>query len=97
MIAEVDVREIIPYENNPRKNERAVEYVANSIREFGFKVPVVLDRNNVIVTGHTRYEAAKKLGLEKIPAIYADDLTDVTSAIDKEHRVISLSIVRITL
>lgn len=76
MIKEVAIQEIIPYENNPRKNEKAIEYVANSIREFGFKVPVVLDKNNVIVTGHTRYEAAKKLGLEKIPAIYADDLTE---------------------
>ena len=61
---------------NPRKNDNVVEYVANSIKEFGFKVPIVIDKNNVIVAGHTRYKASKKLGLEKVPCIIADDLTD---------------------
>lgn len=75
-IKEVKVDEIVPYENNPRKNAEAVEKVANSIREFGFKVPVVLDKENIIVAGHTRIEAAKSLGMESVPAVYADDLTE---------------------
>lgn len=68
--------ELKPYEKNPRKNEAAVEYVANSIHEFGFKVPLVVDSAGVIVAGHTRYKAAEKLGLEEVPCIIADDLTD---------------------
>lgn len=68
--------ELIPYENNPRNNENAVEAVMNSIREFGFKVPIVIDKDNVIVAGHTRFEAAKKLGMEAVPCIVADDLTE---------------------
>ena len=70
------ITELKPYENNPRKNDEAVDYVANSIKEFGFKVPIVLDKDNVIVAGHTRYKASKKLGLQEIPCIVADDLTD---------------------
>lgn len=68
--------EIKPYENNPRHNDNAVDAVAASIREFGFKVPLVIDRDGVIVAGHTRLKAAKKLGLDKVPCIIADDLTD---------------------
>lgn len=71
-----NIDDIIPYENNPRKNDEAVDYVANSIKEFGFKVPIIVDKENVIVTGHTRYKASQKLGLEKVPVIYADDLTE---------------------
>ena len=67
---------ISPYEKNPRKNDDAVEYVANSIREFGFKVPIVIDKDGVIVAGHTRYKAAKKLCMDSVPCIVADDLTD---------------------
>ena len=70
------IDEIIPYEKNPRKNDEAVKYVAASIKEFGFKVPIVIDKNNVIVAGHTRYKASKKLGLDEVPCIIADDLTD---------------------
>lgn len=70
-----NVDELKPYKNNPRKNEKAVDYVANSIKEFGFKVPVVIDENNVIVTGHTRVLASKKLGIKEIPCIVASDLT----------------------
>lgn len=69
------INEIKPYDKNPRKNDDAVDYVANSIREFGFNVPVVIDKKNVIVAGHTRYKAAKKLGIEDIPCIIASDLT----------------------
>lgn len=73
---EMELSELIPYENNPRKNDEAVDKVALSISAFGFKVPIVIDKNNVIVTGHTRYKAAKKLGLSVVPCIKADDLTD---------------------
>lgn len=68
--------EITPYENNPRDNDQAVDAVASSIKEFGFKVPIVIDAQGVIVAGHTRHKAAKKLGLEKVPCIVADDLSD---------------------
>lgn len=75
-ITYVDINKIKPYGNNPRKNKDAVDYVANSIQEFGFKVPIVLDKDNVIVNGHTRFLASKKLGLTEIPVIYANDLTE---------------------
>lgn len=75
-IIEMDISEVIPYANNPRDNSKAIDAVAASIREFGFKVPVVIDRNNILITGHTRLEAARKLGLQKIPAIQAADLTE---------------------
>lgn len=65
-----------PYARNPRKNDQAVDAVANSIREFGFKVPIVIDKNGEIIAGHTRYKAAKKMNLEEIPCIIADDLTE---------------------
>jgi ParB-like chromosome segregation protein Spo0J len=68
--------EIKPYENNPRNNDGAVEAVSNSIKRFGFKVPIVVDSNGVIVAGHTRYKAAQLLGLQSVPCIVADDLTD---------------------
>ena len=68
--------ELHPYANNPRKNDQAVDAVANSIREFGFKVPIVIDKNGEIIAGHTRYKAAKKLKLKEIPCIIADDLTE---------------------
>lgn len=67
--------EIKPYENNPRHNDNAVDAVAASIREFGFKVPLVVDSDGVIVAGHTRYKAAQKLGLQTVPCLIADDLT----------------------
>ena len=68
--------EIKPYEKNPRKNDAAVKYVAASIEKFGFKQPIVIDRDGIIVAGHTRYKAAKKLNLKSVPCIVADDLTD---------------------
>lgn len=67
---------IVPYENNPRLNDEAVEPVANSIKQFGFKVPIIIDSSNIIVAGHTRFKAAKQLGMDKVPCIVADDLTD---------------------
>ena len=75
-IVELNIHDLVPYENNPRNNIEAVEYVANSIEKFGFKVPIVVDKDNVIVAGHTRYMASKKLGLETVPCIVADDLTE---------------------
>ena len=71
-----DINNIKPYKKNPRKNEKAIPYVMESIKQFGFKNPVILDKNNVIVAGHTRIESAKRLGITEIPCIYADDLTD---------------------
>lgn len=70
------VDELIPYINNPRKNDQAVDAVASSINNFGFKVPIVIDKYGEIVTGHTRLKAAKKLGLKEVPVIIADDLTE---------------------
>ena len=75
-IIELTLDQLKPYEKNPRRNDHAVKYVAQSIKEFGFKVPIIIDKDNVIVAGHTRYKAAKKLGMEKVPCIIADDLTD---------------------
>lgn len=70
------IAEITPYDNNPRRNEDAVRYVANSIREFGFKVPIVIDGDGTIVAGHTRYLACFELGITDVPCIIADDLTE---------------------
>lgn len=74
-IVYVSMNEITPYENNPRMNDGAVESVAKSIAEFGFKVPIVLDKDYIIVCGHTRYKAAKQLGLTEVPCVIAADLT----------------------
>ena len=72
----VNINDITPYENNPRINEEAIPLVAKSIEEFGFRNPIIIDKNNVIVCGHTRYEAAKRLEMEELPCLYADDLTE---------------------
>jgi DNA modification methylase len=71
----VDISKIIPYANNPRKNDKAVDVVANSITQFGFQQPIVVDSSNVIIVGHTRYKAAKKLGIKQVPITIADKLT----------------------
>ena len=75
-IISLPIGEIRPYENNPRKNADAVKYVKESIRQFGFKIPIVIDSDRVIVCGHTRLLAAKSLGLSEVPCIMVDDLTD---------------------
>lgn len=71
-----NVHDLVPYENNPRLNADAIDAVAASIKAFGFKVPIVVDRDGVIITGHTRREAALRLNLEEVPVIVADDLTE---------------------
>ena len=75
-IINLDINKLIPYINNPRNNAEAVDKVASSIKEFGFKVPIVIDKNNVIVNGHTRLLASKKLGLKEVPCVIADDLSE---------------------
>lgn len=75
VIENISINKIQPYEHNPRKNDKAVPYVKKSIEEFGFKVPVIIDENNVIVCGHTRYKAAVELKMTDIPCVRADDLT----------------------
>jgi ParB-like chromosome segregation protein Spo0J len=70
------VDELVPYKKNPRVNHQAVNEVAKSIREFGFKVPVIIDEDNVLVAGHTRVEACKRLGIDEVPTIVADDLNE---------------------
>ena len=75
-IVEKELSWLKPYVNNPRDNESAVEPVAKSIKEFGFKVPIVATSDGEIINGHTRFKASKRLGLEKVPVIIADDLTD---------------------
>lgn len=75
-IVMLPVSEVRPYEKNPRKNKGAVQYVKASIEKFGFKQPIIIDRNRVIVCGHTRLMAAKSLGMSEVPCIFADDLTD---------------------
>lgn len=75
-VVEKKIGEIKPYEKNSRKNDNAVDAVASSISQFGFKNPIVIDGNNVIICGHTRYKAAQKLGLDVVPCVVADDLTE---------------------
>ena len=75
-IKDIKISDLKEYENNPRHNESAVDAVVASIQNFGFKVPIVIDKDNVIIAGHTRLKAAEKLGLETVPCIVADDLTE---------------------
>lgn len=74
-IIEKKITELKEYENNPRNNDGAVEAVAESIKQFGFKVPIIIDINGIIIAGHTRKKAAEKLGLKTVPCVIADDLT----------------------
>ena len=74
---------IHPYVNNPRRNEKAIKDVATSIRKYGFNQPIVVDKNGVIVVGHTRFEAAKQLGLETVPVL----VSGLTDKQNKEYRI----------
>lgn len=75
-VLEVPIDQVKPYANNPRVNDDAVEVTANSIKEFGWQQPIVVDKDNVIIVGHTRLRAARQLGMQKVPIIIADKLSD---------------------
>lgn len=75
-VIDIEIGKLIPYDKNPRKNDKAVKYVAESIKTFGFKQPIVVDKDHVVVCGHTRLKAAKKLGLKSVPCVIADDLNE---------------------
>jgi len=68
--------QLIPYFNNPRNNKDAVKYVIKSIKQFGFQNPIIIDKENVVVAGHTRLQAAKELGIKEVPCIVADDISE---------------------
>ena len=72
----LEINSLNPYENNARKNDATIPYLKNSIQRFGFRVPLVIGKGNVVVCGHTRLKAALELGMEKLPCVRADDLTD---------------------
>lgn len=75
-LIQMNIDDLVLYENNPRNNDGAVDAVAASINSFGFKVPIIIDKNNVVVCGHTRVKASKKLGMTEVPCIVADDLNE---------------------
>jgi hypothetical protein len=75
-IVNVPIGDVKPYPNNPRKNDEAVDGVMNSIKEFGFNSPILLDKDSVIVCGHTRHRAAQKLGMTEVPCVYLTDLSE---------------------
>ena len=75
-VQEKALEEIRPYEKNPRKNEPAVEKVAESLREFGWQQPIVVDAEGVIIAGHTRWRAARRLGMQTAPVVVAENLTE---------------------
>ena len=70
------VDELVPYENNPRKNDEAVEAVAESIRQCTYITPIIVDENRMIIAGHTRYKALKSLGIEEVQCLVCDSLTN---------------------
>ena len=69
------ISDIKPYPNNPRKNDDAVTATANSIKEFGWQQPIIVDKDNIIIAGHTRYKAAKQLNMDKVPVVVAKNLS----------------------
>ncbi|MBC9808174.1 ParB N-terminal domain-containing protein [Carnobacterium maltaromaticum] len=75
-LIEMNIQEVIPYEGNPRNNKNAIEKVARSIKDFGFRNPIIVDKNKVIIVGHTRLLAAKSLNLQAVPVIIANDLSE---------------------
>lgn len=75
-VKQLPIKDITPYANNPRNNARSLPKVKASIKEFGFKQPIVVDKENVIIVGHTRYQASLDLGLKKVPVVVASDLTN---------------------
>ena len=83
-VVDVSIESIRPYEKNPRRNEKAIAKVAESIKAFGFLQPIVCDADGVILAGHTRYAAARSLGLKTVPVLYARDLSDAEA---REYRI----------
>ena len=81
----VPIGEIQPYKNNPRNNKKAIDLVVESIKQFGFNVPILVTTEKTIIAGHTRYEAAKRLRMREIPVIVVDGLTD---ELIKQYRII---------
>ena len=79
------LKDLVPYDRNPRDINGAVGKVAESIKAFGFNVPILIDAENVIIAGHTRYEAAKELGISEVPCIIADDMTEDE---EKQYRIV---------
>ncbi|MDA1038596.1 MAG: ParB N-terminal domain-containing protein [bacterium] len=75
-LKEIAIDKLIPYENNPRKNDEAVAKVAESIKEYGFRVPLVVSKDLIIIAGHTRVKACKLLGIEKVPCHIAEDMDE---------------------
>ena len=78
------ISSILPYARNPRRNDQAINKVASSIKEFGFRQPIVVDKDGTVVAGHTRLEAAYKLGLKSVPVHVAEDLTEIQA---KAYRI----------
>lgn len=75
-IKQIPITDVVPYDKNPRNNDGAVESTANSIKEFGWQQPIVMDKNNIIIVGHTRLKAAEKLKLETVPVLVAENLSE---------------------
>ena len=75
-IVYIGIDELVPYENNPRVNDEAVQYLVASIKAFGFRQPIIVDEDNVIICGHTRLMAAKELGMDSVPCIRVTDLNE---------------------
>ena len=75
LIQNIKITDVHPYERNPRRNNKAVDAVAASIKEFGWRAPIVVDKDMVVVCGHTRLKATKKLGLKEVPVHIAEDMT----------------------
>lgn len=75
-VTQTKIEDVFPYANNPRRNEKAVEAVAASIRQFGWRQPIVVDKDNVIIVGHTRYQAAIQMGMKEVPVVVAADLSE---------------------
>jgi len=79
-IKNVAIDTVIPYARNPRRNQGAIAKVAGSIKEFGWKQPIVVDPEMVVIAGHTRLAAAQSLGMSEVPILIADDLTKAVHA-----------------
>lgn len=83
-IQNLDIKKVVPYAKNPRHNESAIAKVAASLKEFGWQQPIVVDKEMVVIAGHTRLEAARQLGMKKVPVFVADHLTDTQA---KAYRI----------